>query len=226
MNAQLYRNAYNAIKKNYADMKDAKHPEGRKPVIVQANLRLEAALSTTQVFSFYTQKGQGASAPFNTETRLDINDGFTVVEMGLFVCKPSSSTASNYKLYSYPNAAVFSTSNTASSLDGLYNNGVLNISKQQVIYIQNWDLLKHRKVQVWQEGLTTGYTTSGATAPNGLDSFDGGLDTFQPVTPYISFTGRDNMNITVSTPGALAAVETNSRLVLMMRGFIAFNVAR
>ena len=225
MNASLYRAAYNALVKNYA-AKKGPNGKARKPVIVQSNLRLESALGATQLFPFFTQKGQGAASPFNTENRLDINDGFTIVEMGLFICKPSSSTATNFKLYSYPNATVFSTSNTASSLDGLYNNGVLNISKSQVKYLQNWDLLKHRRVPIWQDGLTTGYTTSGATVPNGLDSIDGSNDTFVPVTPFISFTGRDNMDINITCPGALAAAETNSRLVLILRGFVAYNVAR
>lgn len=195
------------------------------PVIVDSAIRLESAMAANQQqFIFNIAPGSGTT--YNTEQRLALNDGFSIFEIGVFVTKPASSTSTIFKLYSYPNASVFSTSNVASSLDGFYNNGVLNISKDQVNYLQNYPLSNHRFVPVVQDGLTGGYTTSGATAPNGLDSFDGKDDAFAPLAQYINITGRDSLNINITLPAGLAAVETNQRVVLIMRGYKAYNVSR
>ena len=197
----------------------------KMPVIVDAAIRLECAMAANQQ-QFTFNVGVGSGTTFNTEQRLALNDGFSIFEIGIFVAKPASSTSTIFKLYSYPNANVFSTSNVATSLDGFYNNGVLNISKDQVHYLDNYPVLNHRFVPVVQDGLTGGYTTSGATAPNGLDSFDGKDDAFAPLASYINITGRDTLNINISLPAGLAAVESNQRAVLIFRGYKAYNVAR
>jgi hypothetical protein len=77
-----------------------------------------------------------------------------------------------------------------------------------------------------QDGLTYGYTTSGATAPNGLDSFDGLNDGYAPLASYINITGRDTLNVNIQLPAGLVAVETYQRVVLVFRGYKAYNVAR
>ncbi len=196
----------------------------RKPVIVDAAIRMEATMAANQQ-SFIFYPGQGGT-PTNTEQRLSLNDGFSIFEIGVFVAKPASATSTIFKLYSYPNAAVFSTSNVATSLDGFYNNGVLNISKDQVNYLENYPLLNHRFVPEVQDGLTFGYTTSGATAPNGVDSFNGLSNGFAPLASYINITGRDTLNVNIQLPAGLAAVESNQRVVLIFRGYKAYNVAR
>jgi hypothetical protein len=208
-----------------AQYESAAAQSGRKlPVIVDASVRMEASMAANQQsFQFYP--GQGGT-PTNTEQRLSLNDGFSIFEIGVFVAKPASGTSTIFKLYSYPNAGVFSTSHVATSLDGFYNNGVLNISKEQVNYLDNYPLLNHRFVPQVQDGITGGYTTTGATAPNGLDSFDGSQNGFAPLASYINITGRDTLNINIQLPAGLAAVETNQRVVLVFRGYKAYNVAR
>jgi hypothetical protein len=129
-------------------------------------------------------------------------------------------------LYTYPNAGVFSTTNVKESLDGFYNNGTLNIQKDQVNYLQNFPLLFNRYVPEIQDGLGFGYTTTGATAPNGLDAFDGNEDGFTPLAAYINITGRDSLNVNIQIPTGLTAVETNQRAVLIFKGYKAYNVAR
>lgn len=212
-------------RKQLSLIKAAYAAQGRKPVIVDASLRLETAMAANQQqFNFYAGTGQGSV--FNTEVRLDLNDGFSIFEIGLFVAKPASTTSTIFKLYSYPNASVFSTSNVATSLDGFYNQGKLNISKDQVNYLENYPTLNCRFVQQTQEGLTFGYTTSGATLPNGLDNFDGNNDGYTSLAAPINITGRDSLNINISIPAGLTAVETYQRAVLVFRGFKAYNVAR
>ena len=154
-------------RKQLSLIKAAYAAQGRKPVIVDASLRMECAMTANQQnFTFYAGTGQGTV--YNTETRLDLNDGFSIFEIGLFVAKPASATSTIFKLYSYPNASVFSTSNVATSLDGFYNQGKLSISKDQVNYLENYPTLNCRFVQIMQDGWTgaSGYTTSGATATN------------------------------------------------------------
>jgi len=185
---------------------------------------MEATMAANQQsFTFYP--GQGGT-PTNTEQRLSLNDGFSIFEIGIFVADPASATDTQYKLFSYPNAAQFATSNVVNSLNGFYNNGVLNISKDQVNYLENYPLYNHRYVPEVQDGLTYGYTTSGATAPNGVDSFNGLSDGFAPLASYINITGRDTLTVNIQLPAGLQAVETFQRVVLVFRGYKAYNVAR
>lgn len=226
-NWETKRKQLAAVKAQYAQANQA--TGAPMPVIVDASIRLEAAMAANQQ-SFQFTIGQGIGTVYNTENRLSINDGFSIFEIGVFVTKPASATSTIFKLYSYPNASVFSSSNVASSLDGFYNNGVLNISKDQVNYLQNYPLVNHRYVQLNQDGLTgaSGYTTSGATAiaSTALDSFDGKDDGYAPLASYINITGRDTLNINIQLPAGLTAVETYQRCVLIFRGYKAYNVAR
>jgi hypothetical protein len=213
-------------RKQLALVKEQYASNGRKPIIVDSIIRAEVSMSANQQNFVFNLGETNGGTTFNTETRLALNDGFSIFEVGVFVAKPSSGTASNFKLYTYPNAGVFSTSNVASSLDGFFNNGSLNVQKDQVNYLQNFPLLFNRFVPEVQDGLTYGYTTTGATAPNGLDSFDGNEDGFTPLAAYINITGRDSLNVNIQIPTGLAAVETNQRAILIFKGYKAYNVAR
>jgi len=208
-------------------VKAAYAAQGRTPVIVDASLRLECAMSANQQ-QFQFNAGTGQGTVFNTETRLDLNDGFSIFGIAIYVAKPASSTSTIFKLYSYPNAGVFSGTNTATSLDGFYNQGKLNISKDQVNYLENYPVLNHRFVQIIQDGFTTGFITAVTTGtnPNAVDSFDGTKDGYSPLASNINITGRDSLNINISLPAGLAAVESNQRCVMVLRGFKAYNVAR
>jgi hypothetical protein len=211
-------------RKQLALIKAQYEAAGRKPVIVDAAVRMEATMAANQQsFTFYP--GQGGT-PTNTEQRLSLNDGFSIFEIGVFIADPASATDTQYKLFSYPNATQFATSNVANSLNGFYNNGVLNISKDQVNYLENYPLYNHRYVPEVQDGLTFGYTTSGATAPSGVDSFNGLSDAFAPLASFINITGRDTLTVNIQLPAGLQAVETYQRVILIFRGYKAYNVAR
>jgi hypothetical protein len=211
-------------RKQLALIKAQYEAAGRKPVIVDAAVRMEATMAANQQsFTFYP--GQGGT-PTNTEQRLSLNDGFSIFEIGVFVADPASATDTQYKLFSYPNATQFATSNVANSLNGFYNNGVLNISKDQVNYLENYPLYNHRYVPEVQDGLTFGYTTSGATAPSGVDSFNGLSNGYAPLASFINITGRDTLTVNIQLPAGLQAVETYQRVILVFRGYKAYNVAR
>jgi hypothetical protein len=74
--------------------------------------------------------------------------------------------------------------------------------------------------------LTFGYTTASATVQNGLDSFNGLSDGFAPLASFINITGRDTLTVNIQLPAGLQAVETYQRVVLIFRGYKAYNVAR
>jgi hypothetical protein len=220
MNAILLRQAFDRVK-----------AANGSAVTVPADLRLEAPLSTTSsTLTFNHKVGEatiGATGVNNTEIRLDINDQFTVIEIGLFVAKPGSATDAQFDLYSYPNNVEFSSSNTADSLRMLFNNSFLNISKQQVQYLQNYSTLRFRKGQITQNGLGFGAASATPTLTSTVqDSFNGSEDGFTPLGLDFSFTGRDTMTIQVQMPTSLQAVESNSRAILIFRGFKTYNVAR
>jgi hypothetical protein len=211
------------LAKQLARIRAAYASEGRKPVIVPGELRLESALSASSTsFRFFHSVTQ---AGFNTEIKLDLNDVFFVSEINVQVAAPASATDTAFRLFNYGNSVEFSTANARTSINGLYNNGVLNITKDQVLYLQNWMLKKHYKSPIWQDNLTTGFTTTGATVPNGQDATDGATDGFYPLVPSINFSGRDNLNISINVATSLAAIQANSRLVLTFRGFKAIQAA-
>jgi hypothetical protein len=214
-------------RKQLALVKAQYESAGRKPVIVDAAVRMEATMAANQQsFTFYP--GQGGTVT-NTEQRLSLNDGFSIFEVGVFVSKLSSSTNTQFKLYSYPNAQIFTTSNVVASLDGFYNNGVLNISKDQVNYLENYPLYNHRHVPEMQDQITFGLTAALFTTSvtnNAVDSFNGLTDGFAPLASYINITGRDTLTVNIQLPAGLQAVETNQRVVLVFRGYKAYNVAR
>ena len=91
-------------RKQLSLVKSAYAAQGRSPVIVDASLRLECAMAANQQnFQFYVGTGQGTT--YNTETRLDLNDGFSIFDIAIYVASPASATSTIFKLYSYPNAA-------------------------------------------------------------------------------------------------------------------------
>ena len=214
-------------RKQLALVKAQYESAGRKPVIVDAAVRMEATMAANQQsFTFYP--GQGGTVT-NTEQRLSLNDGFSIFEVGVFVAKPSSSTDTQFKLYSYPCGQTFTTSNVVPALNGFYNNGVLNISKDQVNYLENYPLYNHRYVPEMQDGITFGLTAALFTTSvtnNAVDAFNGLSDGFAPLASYINITGRDTLTVNIQLPAGLQAVETNQRVVLVFRGYKAYNVAR
>jgi len=221
MNSLILRQGFDRMK--------AAFPPG--VVIVPADLRLEALMNTaSSSITFNHKTGQpanGADRVFNTEVRLDINDTFMAMEIGLFVCKPASSTSAVFDLFSYANPIEFATANVAGGLKMLFNNSALNISKEQVQYLQDFTTLRFRKAGVTQNGLGFGAASATPTvAATVVDQFNGNEDGFSPIGVDFSFSGRDSMDIEIQMPSAFPAIETNSRVVLIMRGYKAYNTSR
>jgi len=191
-------------------------------VLSQGYLRTEVALSTTKTsYQFPILVNDNINgASFNTTNLLNLQDAFYVSSFGLFFCKPSSSTDTTFQLVTYPNASIFSTANTASSLFTWYNSSLqLVVNNRQII--PSYDLYRHYSVPQQQTTANADYTTSGIAYK---DQQDGGMSGFYPVEPGWVLVGSKNNTLTVNLPQAMTAVETNSRAILVFRGHLAQNV--
>jgi hypothetical protein len=191
-------------------------------VLSQGYIRTEVALSTTKTsyqFPILVNDNINGSS-FNTSNLLNLQDAFYVSSFGLFFCKPSSSTDTTFQMVTYPNASIFSTANTASSLFTWYNSSLqLVVNNRQII--PSYDLYRHYSVPQQQTTSNADYTTSGISYKDQQSGADSG---FYPVEPGWVLVGSKNNTLTVNLPQAMTAVETNSRAILIFRGHLAQNV--
>jgi len=191
-------------------------------VLSQGFIRTEVALSTTKTsyqFPILVNDNINGSS-FNTSNLLNLQDAFYVSSFGLFFAKPSSATDATFQMVTYPNASIFSTANTASSLYTWYNSSLqLVVNNRQII--PSYDLYRHYSVPQQQTTANADYTTSGISYKDQQSGADSG---FYPVEPGWVLVGSKNNTLTVNLPQALTAVETNSRAILIFRGHLAQNV--
>jgi len=191
-------------------------------VLSQGFIRTEVALSTTKTsyqFPILVNDNINGSS-FNTSNLLNLQDAFYVSSFGLFFAKPSSATDTTFQLVTYPNASIFSTANTASSLYTWYNSSLqLVVNNRQII--PSYDLYRHYSVPQQQTTANADYTTSGISYKDQQSGADSG---FYPVEPGWVLVGSKNNTLTVNLPQAMTAVETNSRAILVFRGHLAQNV--
>ena len=193
-------------------------------VLSQSYLRLEVSLSTSitnyQFPVLTNDVSSSNTTSFNTEQRLNLQDAFVCSQVGLFFCKPSSSTDTSFQLVSYPNASIFTTANTATSLFNWYNSSLsLTVNNRQIV--PAYDLYRHYSVPQQQTTANADYTTSGI---NYKDQQDGSASAFYPIEPAWVLVGSKQNTLQVQLASAMAAVESNSRAVLILRGHLAQNV--
>ena len=193
-------------------------------VLSQSYLRLEVALSTTitsyQFPVLTNDVSSSNTSSFNTEQRLNLQDAFVCSSIGLFFCKPSSTTATNFQLFTYPNSQNFTAANTASSLLNWYNSSLtLTVNNRQIV--PAYDLYRHYSVPQQQQVTAPYYSANTATF---IDQQSGADSAFYPVEPAWVLVGSKQNSLQVQLPQAMAAVETNSRAVLILRGHLAQNV--
>lgn len=192
-------------------------------VLSQSYLRLEVALSTLQTnyqFPVLVNDTTTGAAQFNTENRLNLQDAFYASSMGIFFAAPSSSSATDFQLVTYPNASIFTTANAAISLYNWYNASMqLTVNNRQIL--PSYDLYRHYNVPQQQQTANADYTTSGI---NYRDQQSGAESGFYPVEPGIVFVGSKQNVLQVQLKAAMQAVQANSRAVIIFRGHLAQNV--
>lgn len=188
----------------------------------QSEIRLEVQLTaTSNIFTFGVTNSQAntGNTVFNTENRLQLQDSLCVSEYSIQVGKPSSSTDTTWTPRTYANPNIFTTANVASALDGtFYSNGSFKLTCNNDVLVPYRGLMNHRYVPQTQGGV-------GITAQTifPVDQFRGAEDSFITAEPNFVLVGSKNYQPQIILPGNLAAVETNQRAVLILRGVLAQN---
>ena len=183
--------------------------------MTQSYLRLEQTITTTKAqYTFPILVNQGN--PTTTEWRLNLQDSFVVAHVGVFLALPSSVTDATYRLQTYPDPLVFTTG--AAAL-GIVYAGNLNLSVNNNVLIPAWDIYRHYVVNQTQASVA-----AVAPPPNAqLNQNNGGEDSFYAMEPNIILVGSKNNVLTVTLPSAVATVDANTRLVLLLRGILVQN---
>jgi hypothetical protein len=193
-----------------------------RAVLSQSYLRSELLLSTTKTLYQFpiliNDNSQGTIT--NTSFLLNLQDAFYISAIGLFFAKPSSSTDTTFQLCTYPNASIFSSANTASSLYSFVNGNLsMTINNRQVV--SGIDCYRFYDVPQMQTTANADYTSSAISYKDQQKGSESGL---YPIEPGIVLSGSKQNVIQINIPAALAAVETNSRVVLYFSGHLAQNV--
>ena len=209
----------------YEKAKQALANSGFNPnqvVLSQSYLRLEVGLSTSitnyQFPVLVNDVSSSNTTSFATEQRLNLQDSFVISSLGFFVAAPSSSTAVDFQLATYPNPYIFSTTNAASSLFNWYNSSLtLTVNNRQIV--PAYDLYRHYSVPQQQGG--NAYFSGQVQAFR--DQQDGGESGFYPIEPAWVLVGSKQNTLQVQLPSAMAAIQTHSRAILILRGHLAQN---
>jgi len=188
----------------------------------QGVIRSEVAMSSTsgnyQLPILVNQQQQAGGASRVLSIPLQLQDLFYVSSVGVFWTAASASTT-NGKLYSYPNPTGAGSAAKAADLNNLYN-GYLQITADNVQFVQNWDLLRHLKVNQTQEN--TNFNAASATSPAQytIDQINGSEDGFYPVEPGWILNGAGKIDARVVLPGGFTNLVTNGAIVVIFRGLV------
>lgn len=191
-------------------------------VLSQSYIRTELTLSTSKTLYQFpilvNDNSQGA--PTNTSNLLNLQDAFYCSSLFIGFAKPSSSTDTTFQLVSYPDASIFSTANTASSLYSFYNGSMsLTVNNRQIV--PSYPVSRHYWVPQQQTTTNADYTTSAINYRNQMDGSESG---YAPIEPGWVFVGSKQNILQINLPASLTAVESNSRVVVILAGHLAQNV--
>lgn len=225
------------LRQAYATIKNAYRKVGRNPVTTASDLRLVTPLSANKTtYSFPVLVGDDASN-YSPGVAILLNraDAFTATEMGLFVGKPAAAptaaTSSQFDWYSYANPSIFTSSSTTQK--SIFNNSYINVTINNVQYLQNFSTLRLRRSPVTQSGLGygasvltgTGITTAGVSSTV-LDSFNGEQDGYFPLVPTLQLSGTSKIDVQLVLPEALGGtVESNACVMIAFRGFLSLGAS-
>lgn len=209
------RQAFSVIQKAYAS-------KGRKPVTTPSTLRLiqnVVANRTTYTFPIL----EGDSAVTLAEQRLlNRADAFTATSVGVFIGGltdlGAATSAGSYQMFGYQSEAL--TAAGVTNANALFTNGYLNVSVNNVAYLQNFDLLRCYDAPIIQTGniLATG---GDVTAQN---SIDGNKNGFTGLVPSLQFSGTAKIDITIQLPTSLA-ITNACQINLIFRGFLSLGAS-
>lgn len=155
---------------------------------------------------------QNQGQPFPSEIRLQQQDSLCVTHVGFFLAPATSATDCSYRLATFPNPAIFA---QATQLTTIYQNGRINLTIDNDIYLKQLGIIRF-----WKSPQTQQTAAPGAGSP--VDELDGVEDGFVAMTPMLVLTGASDIQLTVNMNlVSPTAVDANSRMVIILRGFLA-----
>lgn len=211
--------------------KSIKTMPGIKDKLVQPSyLQLELlAQSGKAQYSFALLQNNSNPAQRNSEIRLNQNDAFVALKVGLFLKSEDPAKPGQGLLTSYGSPAIFPTVSSYvlnQDVDALFNSN-LSIKVGDTVFAQNIDMRPCRNVRTSQK--VTAGTNQNGVAYDEQTGWDGLIDN----EPIITFDGgkKNDVILTVpSYPGQLVQVQnggTNGTasiyLVLKFWGFLVTN---
>jgi hypothetical protein len=200
---------------NAVDMLDKEGIHVDIAILTQGYLRFEQNMvvgQTNIVFPILVNQSTGGQ--FNTEQRLNLQDAFVTSELGVFLNTPSSATATDVALRSYPNPTVFAAN--AVSAETIYHSYLTLAINKQVI-VPFWDVYRSRLVNQTQQTVTP------IAAAVVEDQLSGRDDVFYPTEPNWVLIGSRTNILQLVMPNAFTSVLANSRIVVYCRGCLAQN---
>ena len=210
------RQAFSTIRRAYAKV-------GRKPVTTPSTLRLIQNVQTNRTtYTFPILEGD-SNITLPEQKLLNRADAFTATSVGVFIgglpdTGTTAVTNGAYQLFGYQSVPL--TTNGVTNANALFQQGYLNVSVNNVAYLQNWDLFQCYRGPIVQTGnlLATGTST---TIQN---SIDGKVDGFADLVPTLQFSGTAKIDITISLPTSLAFT-TACQINLIFRGFLSLGAS-
>lgn len=229
MSAKLTNPIQRLVFENAVDLLTQNNYNWRAAKLTQSFIRSEVLMSTSQSrlhLPVLVTDAQNGNA-FNTEKRLQLTDVFVVSSLNVQVAKPASSTDAAYDTFNFADLSVFTTSGTAAAIKGAYKNGNLSMIVDNDQVLPAWDMEWHYRAPVTQAGTNTLIAFSGATTVlNNTNSVDGSNDGIVANEPNFILTGNSNIDFSMNLINAMAAIETNSRWIIRLRGVLAQNCSK
>jgi hypothetical protein len=204
MQAQAQRAAFNTIMAAYK-------AKGQSPILTQSSLRLEMDLTTAQT-NYIFQLLQNEGTLKKCEKRLNQNDAFSITGIAVYLANPASVDDTEFDLLTYPDKGIFTTSGVAAALNGVYN-GNLKLTVNGTVFVDAYDILKHKHRPVTQETSTTD--------PSMVYKDAGVVD----CVPYLNISGAKKNIFEMQLPKAVSVIQGITRVVIVLHGFLAQNAA-
>jgi hypothetical protein len=209
------RQAYSVIQSAYAK-------KGRKPVTTPSTLRLiQNVVANRTTYTFPILEGDSTNAlPENRF--LNRADAFTATHVGVFIGGLSDAgaavTTGSYQLFGYQSEAL--TAAGVTNINALFSQGYLDISVNNVAYLQNFDLFRCYSTPIVQTGNI--FATGGDTTAQ--NSIRGAVDGFTALVPTLQFSGTAKIDISINLPTSLA-VTNACQINLIFRGFLSLGAS-
>lgn len=209
------RQAFSVISKAYAK-------KGRKPVTTPSTLRLiQNVVANRTTYTFPVLEGD-SSVTLAEQILLNRADAFTATSVGVFIGgltdAGAATSAGSYQLFGFQSEAL--TTAGVTNANALFTNGYLNISVNNVAYLQNFDLFRCYNAPIVQTGNI--FATGGDTT--GQNSINGGVSGFTALVPSLQLSGTAKIDVSIQLPTSLA-VTNACQINLIFRGFLSLGAS-